>query len=666
MAKQNIVITTKVEGLQAIEKLNVEIGELKKVSDKASKQVDKLKTKIEKDLARAAVKSTKKLDLLKAKLARDLSRAASKTTKKIDRLTFSFDRKLASAAAKSTKKLDRLEKKLDNLRASMRKTRTTTAATSQTLDQMGGQFSKVGGLGAELGGVFDALSVTTAGPLGLAIGGLTIGLGAVYAASQVVSASFERVIERAQETGRALTDLESAVLSSNARMEESYTNLQESFDTFVVEFGGGARKIDTEAAIYSRLGAIFDSLDGSMFKYTGLVQFYVLTLRDLGSTAVIAADNLDALNFKFGAGQEAADGFSNALDTLFAIHNEGVAALENGGMGSLIDGLGQSATTAAASFLDLASSIRDAVAEFDVGDIFDKVVDFVKDRKGKKPLKRRGGRPQRPQRPPGPKIEKSDDERASMRGFDQSLLGGPGMIESALQDIIDNDIIDKEAQARAKSRKEALDFIDKATLAEPPDLSWLTDLAEGISGLDLATLKAMDLSDALSLTTAPALQMVAEGMIQVGEATVQTMGAFAAGVGTLGEFGDSVLDMFSDLSSQIGSFFIKTGIGMAFISPVTGAGLIAAGLGLQFLSGALGAQGSGNAGGGKTSGGGGTGSSSAVTREIQRSLRGPDRGGQTTNIEVVIAGRAIEPEMVSIVDDMVRLRRSRTLGRMGA
>ena len=144
------------------------------------------------------------------------------------------------------------------------------------------------------------------------------------------------------------------------------------------------------------------------------------------------------------------------------------------------------------------------------------------------------------------------------------------------------------------------------------------------------------------------------------------MGAFAAGVGTLGEFGDSVLDMFSDLSSQIGSFFIKTGIGMAFISPGTGAGLIAAGLGLQFLSGALGAKGSGNAGGGKTSGGGGTGSSSAVTREIQRSLRGPDRGGQTTNIEVVIAGRAIEPEMVSIVDDMVRLRRSRTLGRMGA
>jgi hypothetical protein len=160
--------------------------------------------------------------------------------------------------------------------------------------------------------------------------------------------------------------------------------------------------------------------------------------------------------------------------------------------------------------------------------------------------------------------------------------------------------------------------------------------------------------------------MVAEGMIQVGEATVFAMGSFAAGVGSLNEFGDSVLDMFSNLSSQIGSFFIRTGIGMAFISPGTGAGLISAGLALQFLGGALGAKGSGNAGtGGRSSGGGGSGTSGAVTREIQRSLRGPDAGGSVTNIEVVIAGRAIEPEMVSIIDDMARLRRSRTFGRMG-
>ena len=72
----------------------------------------------------------------------------------------------------------------------------------------------------------------------------------------------------------------------------------------------------------------------------------------------------------------------------------------------------------------------------------------------------------------------------------------------------------------------------------------------------------------------------------------------------------------------------------------------------------------GNAGG--KSSGAGAGATGAVTREIQRSLRGPDRGGTVTNIEVVIAGRSIEPEMVSIIDDMARLRRSRALSRMGA
>ena len=132
------------------------------------------------------------------------------------------------------------------------------------------------------------------------------------------------------------------------------------------------------------------------------------------------------------------------------------------------------------------------------------------------------------------------------------------------------------------------------------------------------------------------------------------------------EFGDAVLDMFGDLSAQIGNFFIRTGIGMAFLSPLTGAGLIAAGLGLQVLSGFLGAKGSGNRGSGGGGGGGGAGVSGAVTREIQRSLRAPDAGGAVTNIEVVIAGRAIEPEMVHIIDDISRLRRSRGLARLGA
>lgn len=603
MANQNIVITTKVEGLQAIERLNKEIDELKSVSDKASKELDQLKSKISKDLSKAA--------------------------------------------DKAARQVDRLEAQVGRLKGQLKKTQATTAATSDRFDSLGSQFSKVGGMGSELGGVFDALSVTTAGPLGLAVAGLTIGLGAVYAASQVVSASFERVIERAQETGRALSDLESAVLSSNARMEESYTNLQESFDSFVVEFSGGARKIDSEAAVYNLVGDALDDIDTKGTKVTGTLEDFnggllygTYSLDNLVQTALIATDNLDEVTSAFSSADSMVEGFGEAMDVVIGIHETGVASLENGGMGSLIDGLGQSATTAAGSFLDLASSIRDAVAEFDVGDIFDKVVDFVKDRKGKKPRPRRGG---------GKRKSAAERRRES----------GLAMVEGLA--VPDEPFDPVEAAA---ARGIGVGDTAQIQLNELEDLARAAaDLNRELQGIDIGNTA---IATTLTTATAPALQMVAEGMIQLGSATVQTMGAFAAGVGTLGEFGDSVLDMFSDLSSQIGSFFIKTGIGMAFISPGTGAGLIAAGLSLQFLSGALGAKGSGNKGGGKTSGGGGTGSSSAVTREIQRSLRGPDRGGQTTNIEVVIAGRAIEPEMVSIVDDMVRLRRSRTLGRMGA
>ena len=249
----------------------------------------------------------------------------------------------------------------------------------------------------------------------------------------------------------------------------------------------------------------------------------------------------------------------------------------------------------------------------------------------------------------GPAIIRSEDERAGFRAFDQSLLGAPGMVEQALENLQDAQGVGDTSQIQINQLE------DTARAA--------AQLNEELQRIDIGNTA---IATTLNTATAPALQMVAEGMIRVGEATVQAMGAFTAGVGTLASFGDAVLDMFSNLSAQIGSFFIRTGIGMAFISPGTGAGLIAAGLALQFLSGALGAKGSGNAGtGGRSSGGAQSGASGAVTREIQRSLRGPDAGGSVTNIEVVIAGRAIEPEMISIIDDMARLRRSRAFGRMG-
>ena len=160
------------------------------------------------------------------------------------------------------------------------------------------------------------------------------------------------------------------------------------------------------------------------------------------------------------------------------------------------------------------------------------------------------------------------------------------------------------------------------------------------------------------------LSRVADGFIQMGNAVAYAMGEFAAGTSNISMLGDAILDMFGGLASNIGSFFIQSGIGLMFLSPAQGAGLIAAGLAMQALAGFLGGKGSGNRGSG--GGGGSKGAASSITREVQRSLRGPDdRGPMNQTIEVVIAGRSIEPEMVNVINDITRLNRSRQLARRG-
>ena len=147
-------------------------------------------------------------------------------------------------------------------------------------------------------------------------------------------------------------------------------------------------------------------------------------------------------------------------------------------------------------------------------------------------------------------------------------------------------------------------------------------------------------------------------------------GAFAAGESTLSEFGDAMADLAANIANTFGDLFIKQGIGLALFNPGVGAALIAAGFALKMLGGAVASKGSANRGTGASTGSGASGAaaSQAVAREVTRSLRPSGPGGENvTNIEVVIGGRSITPEMVAIVDDIARQRRSRYLGRrMGA
>jgi hypothetical protein len=167
------------------------------------------------------------------------------------------------------------------------------------------------------------------------------------------------------------------------------------------------------------------------------------------------------------------------------------------------------------------------------------------------------------------------------------------------------------------------------------------------------------LFEAGKLTT----ELAAESFMQLGSSVAFAMGEMAAGASTLKDFGDTMADLAGQIAGSFGQLFVQMGAGFLLVSPGIGAGLIAAGLGLQFLSGVLSGKGSGNrGGGGGRSSAGGAGRD--IAREISRSLRpSGDDGPAVTNIEVVIGGRSIQPEMVAIVDDIARQRRSRYLGR---
>lgn len=183
--------------------------------------------------------------------------------------------------------------------------------------------------------------------------------------------------------------------------------------------------------------------------------------------------------------------------------------------------------------------------------------------------------------------------------------------------------------------------------------------------LDKISKATEELNKRLEAADEAAKDLAVGSLGQLGSSIMQTMGAFSVGASSLRDFGDAMADLAARIASDFGTLFIKLGAGFVITpgSQALGAGLIAAGLALQFISGAIGAKGSANAGGG----GGRAAAASTdntIAREVSRSLRpSGDDGPAVTNIEVVIGGRSIQPEMVGIIDDIVRQRRSRYLGR---
>lgn len=174
----------------------------------------------------------------------------------------------------------------------------------------------------------------------------------------------------------------------------------------------------------------------------------------------------------------------------------------------------------------------------------------------------------------------------------------------------------------------------------------LTETARLLGEIDTQALATRGAMDNLAQSVGGAL---AQSFLDLGSTVGVALGQFAIGASSLAEFGQAIQGLFSDLSSTIGDFFLKTGLGMLFINPGAGAGLIAAGIGLKALSGILGGAGAG--GGSRGSGGG----AAAASTDPSRFLR-PERSMEpsVTNLKVVILGEEIERPVTRFMDDVAR------------
>ena len=112
-----------------------------------------------------------------------------------------------------------------------------------------------------------------------------------------------------------------------------------------------------------------------------------------------------------------------------------------------------------------------------------------------------------------------------------------------------------------------------------------------------------------------------------------------------------MLDLFGNLSSTIGSFFVQTGMGMFVLNPGGGTAMIAAGIALQALGGFMNAKGSANAGSGSGHGRSlGPVNASAFTPVDPRKTA----EAQTTHLKVVILGEEIERPVTRWMDGIAR------------
>jgi len=516
---------------------------------------------------------------------------------------------------------------------------------SVDLEDAASKFRAMGASGTFAGDTLERFSIITSGPVGAAIGGLIIGTAAATAGFQALKLIVTEGIATNQQYTAQVETLTGELYRTAAILGQvlldviDFGDAIETSNTKVKDFNDSILEDSSEIADSMR-NVISFVLEGTrhignaalgiqaLFKGIGLGigGFAALAVTALGSIPALAREMMISAAKAIRAGLEELGAPSAALDAFFGTEAELKARL-------------RTSTESADEAGRQARAIMAGMKK-DFGDLYGDIESFNNT------------------------IDNILGNIASARGQAAAIK-------------LDRDRTGATAAgAAAAPEAEEIIFAPEIVPGGGPIDAFLASMAEYGEGIDdiRAKLEAADLEQTafdtgINNIAASAAALGTQSFMNLGNSVAYAMGEMAAGASTLADFGDAMADLASRVAGDFGSLFVKMGAGFLVTPGMrgVGAGLIAAGLGLQFLSGVLGGKGSGNRGGG----GGRAGSASAardIANEVNRSLRpSGDDGPMVTNIEVVIGGRSIQPEMVSIIDDIARQRRSRYLGRrMGA
>jgi len=554
-------------------------------------------------------------------------------------------KKLSGAAEDVANETDDASDALGRFGKASGKAGNAAERASLDLEDAASKFRAMGSSGTLAGDTLERFSIITSGPVGAAIGGLIIGTAAATAGFQALKLIVTEGIATNQRYTEQVETLTGELYRTAAILGQvlldviDFGDAIETSNTKVKAFNEGLLEDSSKIAdsmrdvisfVLKGVKAIGNAALGiqALFKSVGLgiAGFAALAVTALGSIPALAREMMISAAKAIRAGLEELGAPSAALDAFFGTEAELKARL--------------SAATSSADEAGRKARGIMAGMKKDFGDLFGDIESF--------------------------------------NNTIDTILGNIGRARGQAAAIT----LDRERTGATAAGAAAAPGAEEMTFAPEvvPGFAVLGGLTveefrakmDGYgAGIDdiRAKLEAANLEQTMFDTLINDLAeaagaLGAQSFMNLGNSVAFAMGEMAAGTSTLSEFGDAMADLASRVAGDFGSLFVKMGAGFLVTPGMqgVGAGLIAAGLGLQVLSGFLGGKGSGNRGGG-----GRAGSASAardIAREVTRSLRpsGED-GPMVTNIEVVIGGRSIQPEMVAIVDDIARQRRSRYLGR---